>query len=302
MLVVALDEGFGGRVASALGVAPVGLDVRVFEGGEFRVRVQESVRGADVYVVQTVHADVHDRLVQLLFTISALKDAFAARVTAVLPYLCYARQDRRVEPRDPVPTRYVAQLLEAAGADCVVTMDVHDLAAFQNAFRIPVQHLESARWLARRVTAECVIAPDTGGLKRAERFRSFLPGATLAVVEKHRSGEGLRGGLLVGDVAGRSCVVVDDILSTGQTLARACSACLSGGATAVHAAVTHCLFHQDAGAVLMAAGFDGLVVADTVPPPRAFPGLAVEPMAPVFAEALRRMHEGRSVEGFLRGE
>ena len=220
---------------------------REFEDGEHKARPLVSVRDRDVYVLQSLHSDaqqsVNDKLVRLLLFLGALKDASAARVTAVVPYLAYARKDRKSKPRDPVSTRYVAQLFEAVGVDCIVTLDVHNLAAFQNAFRCRCENLEAnplfvAHFAGRLADADVVVvAPDAGGIKRAEDFRRRLAAALgrpvpMAFAEKHRSSGIVSGEALVGDVSGRVAIIVDDLISGGTTAARAAQACRARGAQA----------------------------------------------------------------------
>ncbi len=175
---------YGERVASALGLPLAGHEEREFEDGEHKARPLENVRGRDVYVIHSLYGEpgisANDKLVRLLFFIGALKDASAARVTAICPYLAYSRKDRRSKPRDPVSSRYVAQLFEAVGTDRMVTLDVHNLAAYQNAFRIPAEHLEArglfVAWFAARLQDEnlVVVSPDAGGVKRADALRDSL--------------------------------------------------------------------------------------------------------------------------------
>jgi len=305
---------FGERVAEALGIELAAHEERDFEDGEHKTRPRESVRGRDVFVVLSLHGDgeqsVNDKLVRLLFFIGALKDASAASVTAVVPYLGYARKDRKTKTRDPVATRYVAQLLEAAGADRVVTIDVHNLAAFQNAFRCRTDHLEAAGLFVRHFEALldgelCVVSPDAGGVKRADRFRTLLARATGreiagAFMEKYRSRGVVSGEAFVGDVEGRAAIVIDDLISTGTTMLRAARACRESGATAVYAVATHGLFTGEAAATVADPLFDSIVVTDTVPPFR-LPSELVEARltvldaAPLFAEAIRRIHAGGSL-------
>ena len=311
-------RGFGGEVAAALGVPLSGHEERQFEDGEHKARPLGNVRGRDVYVVESLYGEpgksANDKFVRLLFFAGALKDASAARITIVAPYLCYARKDRKTKPRDPVTTRYVAQLMEAAGADRVVTVDVHNPAAYQNAFRIRSEHLEAKKLFVDHFTpligAEelVVVSPDVGGVKRAEAFREAMERRLArpvgrAFMEKYRSAGVVSGEALVGEVAGRTAIIIDDLISSGGTLARAAAACRSGGARRVHAAATHGLFNAQAGAVLSAAALDGLVVTDTVPPFRLDAGarsrLRVVTVAPLVAEAVRRIHEGGSIVELL---
>jgi len=305
---------FGQRVAGELGMPLARHEEREFEDGEHKARPLESVRGRDVYVVHTLYADernsVNDKLVRLLFFVGALRDASADRITAVVPYLCYARKDRRSKPRDPVSTRYVASLLEAVGADRVVTLDVHNLAAYQNAFRIRAEHLEARNLFADSFGPMvgagdvAVVSPDIGGVKRAEAFREALErrlGRPLgrAFMEKSRSEGVVSGDTLVGDVSGRTVIIIDDLISSGTTLARAVAACRAQGARRIFAAASHGLFTVKAGELLGNPVLEQLVVTDTVPPFRlgaaAREKLRIVSVAPLFAEAIRRIHAGGSL-------
>jgi ribose-phosphate pyrophosphokinase len=305
---------FGQRVAGELGMPLARHEEREFEDGEHKARPLESVRGRDVYVVHTLYADernsVNDKLVRLLFFVGALRDASADRITAVVPYLCYARKDRRSKPRDPVSTRYVASLLEAVGADRVVTLDVHNLAAYENAFRIRAEHLEARNLFADSFGPMvgagdvAVVSPDIGGVKRAEAFREALErrlGRPLgrAFMEKSRSEGVVSGDTLVGDVSGRTVIIIDDLISSGTTLARAVAACRAQGARRIFAAASHGLFTVKAGELLGNPVLEQLVVTDTVPPFRlgaaAREKLRIVSVAPLFAEAIRRIHAGGSL-------
>ena len=322
MQLFALDasHAFGERVAAALGVPLAAHEERAFEDGEHKGRPLEGVRGRDVYVLQSLHggpdASADDKLCRLLFFLGAVRDAGAAQVTAVIPYLAYGRKDRRTKPRDPVTTRYVAQLLEAMGVDCVVTMDAHNLVAFQNAFRCRAEHLDSRMVFGGPLAAligaaepVVVASPDPGGVKRAQLFReSFAQrlGREVgsAFAEKRRSGGVVSGDLLVGDVAGATVVVVDDLISTGGTMRRCARSCLAQGATRVLAVAAHGLFTGPAAAAIAAPELALTLVTDTVPPFRLPPeliGRCVEVVsaAPLFAEAIRRLHAGGSINDLL---
>jgi ribose-phosphate pyrophosphokinase len=308
---------FGTAVARALGLELALHEERAFEDGEHKARPLVSVRGRDVYVLQSLHggpdASPNDKLCRLLFFAAALRDAGASRVTAVIPYLAYARKDRRTQSRDPVTTRYVAELIEAVGIDRVVAVDVHNPAAFENAFRCPTVHLEARPLFVAhllpllRQQPAAVVSPDAGGAKRAELLREALAEAlgaevALAFLEKRRSGGVVSGETGVfGAVEGRHAVIVDDLISTGTTLARAAAACRAAGAASVHALVTHGLFTGDAAAVVAGAGFEQLVLTNTVPPFRLPPAttqkyLTVLDATPLVAEAIRRLHQDESPE------
>jgi ribose-phosphate pyrophosphokinase len=309
---------FGARVSGHLGIALSAHEEREFEDGEHKSRPLESVRGQDVYAIHSLYAEpgvsVNDKLVRLLFFLGALRDAGAASVTALVPYLCYARKDQKSKPRDPVTTRYVATLFEAVGVDRVVTLDVHNLAAFQNAFRCRTEHLEARKLFVEHFAAllggeaAAVVSPDIGGVKRAELFRQALSrrlgrDIASAFMEKQRSGGVVSGDTLVGDVRGRAVVILDDLVSTGTTLARAVSACHAAGATHIHAAASHGLFVGGAKALFANPELERVVVTDSVPPFRlsdaARAKLTVLDAAALFAEAIRRMHDGGSLVELL---
>jgi ribose-phosphate pyrophosphokinase len=276
------------------------------------------VGNADVYVVQSLHggpeASANDKLCRLLFFIGALKNAGAARVIAVVPYLCYARKDRRTKPNDPVTTRYVAAMFEAIGTDAVVTLEVHNPVAYENAFRCRTVTLTATPLFveyASKLKDEnlCVVSPDTGGAKRAELFRETLEAIRgrpigKAFADKHRSAGVVTGDLFVGDVTGATALVIDDLISTGGTLVRAARAARSAGARRVIALTAHGLFMEGAAEALADPALDRVIVTDTVPPFRLPAGasrdkLDILPSAPLFAEAIARLHEGRPLTELL---
>lgn len=313
------SRSFGEAIARQLGISLSACEERDFEDGEHKSRSLVNVRNRDVYVIQSLYADtrqsVNDKLVRLLFFIGALKDASAGKVTAVVPHLAYARKDAKTQTRDPVTTRYVAQLFEAVGTDRVLTMDVHNLAAFQNAFRYRTDHLEATglfvAHFASLLKAEphiTVVSPDIGGMKRAERFRQALGRAlnralNVAFMEKTRAKGVMRAGRLIGEVSGPA-IIIDDLISTGGTLLAAAIACRECGAEKVYAAATHGIFVGDAKRLLSGTELDKLIVTDTIPPFRLDPDLArdklvVLPAAPLFAEAIRCIHTGGSLVALL---
>lgn len=319
LFALAESRPYGEKVGELLGLPLSPIEERQFEDGEHKTRSLANVRDRDVYVIYSLYgepgASSNDKLCRLLFFIGALKDASARRVTAVAPYLCYSRKDRKTKPRDPVITRYVASLFEAVGTDRVVTLDVHNLAAFENAFRCRTDHLEAKKlfvdFFAPRLNHEelVVVSPDIGGAKRAEQLRLALAqrlgrDAGSAFLEKYRSAGKVTGEAVVGDVADKVAIIVDDLISTGATIARAATACRAHGAKQVYAAATHGLFVDPAARALAGAHLDRLVVTDSIPPLR----LPVESLAenvtvletaPLVAEAVRRMHEGGSIVELL---
>ncbi|MEY2724434.1 MAG: hypothetical protein RLZZ458_301 [Planctomycetota bacterium] len=309
------SRGFGEAAAAAIGVELLPHEERQFEDGEFKVRPLCSVRNRHVFVIQSLYGEsdqtVCDKLCRLLFFTGALRDAGAQRVTLAIPYLCFARKDQRSKPRDPVTTRYVAALMESAGATDVFTMDVHNIAAFQNAFRIPAEHLESRRLLLEPVIEVAremdlaVVSPDIGGVRRAAAFREALSRRTRQVissafVEKHRSAGVVSGDTVIGDVEGRTVVLVDDMISRGTTISRAAQACRNHGALQIWAVAAHGLFAADAETVLESAKLNRLVTTNSIPPFRLSPAfishsLLVINAAPLFGEAILRMYDGRSL-------
>jgi ribose-phosphate pyrophosphokinase len=310
---------FGEKVSAHLGVSLSAHEEREFEDGEHKIRPLINVRGKDVFVLQSLYSDgrqsVNDKLCRLLFFLGALRDASAERVTAVAPYLCYARKDKKSKPRDPVTTRYVAGLFEAMGVDRVVTLDVHNLAAFQNAFRIRTDHLEAKRLFVEhfiplaRQEEIVVVSPDVGGVKRAEDFRQAL-GAALdrpiygAFMEKYRSEGVVSGEAVIGDVSGKMAIIIDDLISSGTTLARAAESCRAQGATKIYAAASHGVFSGKASQTLSNSALEKVVITDTIPPFRLDPDLArnklvVLDAAKLFAEAIRRIHSGGSIVELL---
>lgn len=319
MQLFALNAGeFGDAVARELGIAPGPLEIRGFEDGEHKARPLVSVRGEDVYVIARLSGEagdsVNDRLVRLLFFLAALKDDGAARVTAVIPYLAYARKDRQTKSRDPVATRTLARLVEAVGTDAVVTLDVHNLSAFQNAFRCPTWHLDTARLFCRHLSGRLgagpltVVSPDAGGVKRAQLFREMLERVTgrpagAAFMEKRRSSGKVSGSLLVGEAAGAEAIVVDDMIASGGTMVRAARALKEAGAGPVTALAAHGLFTEGAEAALADPAVDRWIVTDTVPLTRLSPEavLRVEVLsaAPLFAEAIRRLSSNGSLVELL---
>ena len=310
---------FGQKIADHLGMTLSDHEERAFEEGEHKTRPLTNVRGADVFVIQSLYGEpgesVNDKLCRLLFFAGALRDASAGRVTVLAPYLCYARKDRKTQTRDPVTTRYVASLFEAVGVDRVVTIDVHNLAAFQNAFRCRTEHLEARPLFAQHLAKTCadddlvVLSPDVGGMKRAETFRRSLEGLIdrsvgIGFMEKRRALGEVTGERLYADVNGKTVVMIDDMIGSGTTVERAANACLNAGAQQVFAAATHGLFVGRAGEVIGGDALKQTLVTDSVPPFRLDPTIVeakvtVLSAAPLFADAIRAIHENGSIAELL---
>jgi len=313
---------YGARVAAHLGMPLAPVEERDFEDGEHKARPLGNVRGKDAYVICSLYGDdrlsVNDKLVRLLFFVGALRDAAAQSVTVVAPYLCYARKDRKTKARDPISSRYVAQMFEAMGTTRFVTMDVHNLAAFQNAFRCPTEHLEArvlfASHFAQRLRGEqlVVLSPDVGGVKRAEEFRRTLADAVSeppggGFMEKRRSRGVVTGDVLVADVADRGVIILDDLISSGTTMRRCAKAARAAGARKVYAVATHGLFMAGAAEVFADEAFDGVVVTDTVPAFRLPTSLVAQKITvldstALVAEAIRRIAAGGSIVELLGTE
>lgn len=307
--------GLGENIAASLGMALSPHEERDFEDGEHKTRPLVSVRGQDVFVVQSLFSEpeqsVNDKFCRLLFFIGALKDASAQSVTAVIPYFGYARKDRKTKDRDPVTTKYMAQLFEAVGTDRVITMDVHNLAAYQNSFRISAEHLEARVLFAPQLAAlisdddVVVVSPDAGGMKRAEQMRENLAACLkrevgLAFLEKKRSEGQVTGDRLVGDVKGRIAILVDDIISSGATMGRAVQSLHKHGAKKSWIVATHGIFVGVANEVLADSRVERVFITDTIPPFRLKESLLSEKVTvletgPLWAAVIRNVHEGRSL-------
>lgn len=312
-------DALGKEMASALGCDLGALEERSFEDGEHKIRPLDTVAGCDVYVVHSLHGgpqeSPNDKLCRLLFFIGALKDAGAARVTAITPYLCYARKDRRTKAQDPVTIRYLAGLFEAVGVNAIATLEVHNEAAFENAFRCPSIALSIAPLIVNRIMEiagdrpVCVVSPDLGGGKRADVLCEALEKVAgrpigKAFVEKHRSSGVVSGDLFAGEVANAFCVVVDDLVSTGGTLVRAAKAARARGAREIIACVAHGLFMPGAESALADLSIDRIIATDSVPPFRLPSGpvlakLELISAAPLLAETVRRLHQNETLADLL---
>lgn len=271
----------GHAVARAGGFALAPHEERDFGGGEHKGRPLAEVRGRDVFVLHSLWGEAgqsaNDKLCRLLFFLAACRDHGAARLTAIAPYLCYSRKDRQTKPQDPVTTRYVGALFGAVGVDCVMTVDVHNLAAFQNAFRCRTLHLDTLGLFADLIAGNAgaaglaVVSPDAGGVKRAQLLREAAVQATgrevgFGLMEKRRSSGAVSGQLFAGDVAGREVWIVDDIIAGGDTMLRAARACRDHGAARVHLLAAHALFAEDTLARLDDPAIDTVTLTDAAGP------------------------------------
>lgn len=291
------------HVGVPLGTAFVGR----FADGETRVRMEENVRGADCYIIQPTRPPVNEHLMELLIMIDALRRASAWRISAVIPYFGYAKQEKKTAGREPITAKLVANLLTVAGAHRVIALDLHT-PAIEGFFDIPVDHLRAAPLLAgyyRGLNLSNVVAvsPDAGGVARAHDFRNRLGGDTdLAIVFKHRPSPEVAEVLeVVGHVKGCTAIIVDDLIQSGGTLVQAAVALKEHGAEHVFVAATHAILVANALNRLAAAPIDALVVTDSVPVPEhsGQPCLNVVSVAPLIGAAIRRIHEQQSVSALF---
>jgi ribose-phosphate pyrophosphokinase len=314
------SEDYGRKISKILGI-PLGKhEEREFEDGEHKIRPLENVRGRDVFVVHSLYTDNHesvnDKLCRLLFFIGALKDASARQVTAVIPYFAYSRKDRKTKARDPITMKYVACILEAAGTDQIMTLDIHNVAAFQNSFRIPTEHLEGAVLFAPYLSLlteddeVVVVSPDAGGIKRAERLQTILADLAhkkihLAFIHKQRSEGIVRGGhTVVGDVQGKTTIIIDDIIASGSTINLAAQALHKAGASRIIACASHALFVGNTEEIIDNPILERILIADTIAPFRMNKEqlekkIQIIDSSVLFAKAMKRSQAGDSLVELL---
>ncbi|MCL8208343.1 MAG: ribose-phosphate pyrophosphokinase [Actinomycetia bacterium] len=287
------------KLADYLGVSVAQADIGRFSNGEIRVNIEENVRGTDVFIVQPTSAPVNDNLMELLLMIDACRRSSAHRITAVIPYYGYARQDRKTRSREPISAKLVANLITVAGADRVLTMDLH-APQLQGFFDIPVDNLFGNRILADHIASlnlenPMVFSPDAGGVFRARQLAKYL-GCPLGFIDKRRPEPNVSEVVnVVGKVKGKTVILVDDMIDTGGTIAQAAVAVLELGATAVYACATHPVFSGRAAETLNAAPIRSIVVTDTIPLHNAPRQTEVISVAPLLGEAIMRVHEHLSV-------
>lgn len=284
------------------------LQVLKFSDGELSVEIEDNVRGHDVFIVQSTSAPGNDHLMELLITIDALKRASAARITAVMPYFGYSRQDRKLKPRVPITAKLVADLLTTAGADRVLAMDLHagQLVGF---FNIPVDNLNALpvvlpylkeKYGDRPLT---IVSPDMGGVERARQLAGRMDNPPIAIIDKRRSGPNQIAEMrIVGEVANTTCILVDDMVDTGGTLVKACDALIREGASKVIACCTHSVLSGTAVETLSNSPIEEVIVTDTIPIPKTAVGgkFTVVSVATLFSEAIKRIHSGDSISSLFR--
>jgi len=291
-----------GKICGALGSTPGSVSVKTFSDGEIHLQVQENVRGADCFVVQPTSTPVDHNLMELLLMMDALKRASAARITAVLPYYGYARQDRKDRPRMPISARLVANLIQTSGADRVLALDLH-AAQIQGFFDVPVDHLFAAPVMIEYFDAigrrdMTVVSPDAGGVERARAFAKRL-NAPLAIIDKRRTDVNVAEVMhIIGDVEGRHCLIVDDLIDTAGTLVKAAEALLEKGAESVTACATHAVLSGEAVERIEASNILEVVVTNSIPLSEAASRcsrIKTLSVAPLLARAIQSIHEDGSV-------
>jgi ribose-phosphate pyrophosphokinase len=293
------------KVAEKLGIELGQVEIKTFADGEIYVKYMESIRGADVFIIQPTCRPVNENLVELLIMIQAARLASAHRVTAVVPWMGYSRQDKKSCPREPITARLVADVIQAAGADRVITMDLH-AGQLQGFFSVPVDHMTALSMIAdyfkfKDLGDLVVVSPDAGGLKTAKRLADRME-CSVAVLSKLRPEHNVSRVMhVIGEVEGKTAIIVDDIIDTGGTLTVGAQALHKRGVTAVYACVTHAILSGPAIPRLAASRIQELVVTNTIPlaPEKLIDRITVLSVAPLVAEAIRRIHEDRSVSELL---
>lgn len=289
------------KVAEYAGVTLGNAYVSTFSDGEIYVNIKETVRGADVFVVQSSAPPVNDNLMELLIMIDALKRASAGRITAVLPYYGYARQDRKAKARDPITAKLVANLLTEAGADRVLTMDLH-ASQIQGYFDIPVDHLLGVPILAEHfkskgIESPVIVSPDMGSVSRARNFAKILD-APIAIIDKRRPKANVAEVMnIIGDVDGKDVIIVDDLIDTAGTITEAANALIKFGAKSVRACCTHPVLSGPAIERIKDSKIEELVVLDTVilGKEKEIDKISVVSAAKLFGRAIRRIYDNKSV-------
>ena len=295
-------------IAIYLDVSLTEADVRRFSDMEVFVEIHENVRGEDVFVVQSTSYPANDNIMELLVCLDALRRGSARRVTAVLPYYGYARQDRKSGPRTPISAKLLANLITSAGADRILTIDLH-AAQIQGFFDIPADNLYSAPVFKTDIISRyksedlVVVSPDVGGVIRARAIASKIE-ADLAIIDKRRPRAGISEVMnIIGDVSGRHCIMVDDIVDSGGTLCNAAQALIDAGAVSVDAYVTHGVLSGGAVSRVASSPLNSLVTTDSIQSTEAMrvaKNIRQITVAPLLGEAIRRIHEERSVSSLFQ--
>ncbi len=294
------------EIVDYLGISLGDVTVSLFKDGETMIQINENVRGTDVFLLQPTCSPVNRNIMELLLMVDALKRASAGRITAVIPYYGYARQDKKVQPRVPISAKLMADLITVAGTNRVLTADLH-VGQIQGFFNIPVDHLYAAPVLAdyvknRYPNDTVVVSPDAGGVERARAFAKRL-NASLAIIDKRREKANVSQVMnVIGDVDGKDAVLLDDIIDTAGTITQAVSAIKEKGAERVIAACTHAVLSDPALDRISASGLEEVIATNTIPMDNKQQGckkLTVLSIAPLLGEAIKRIHEESSVSSLF---
>jgi len=289
------------EICNNLQIPDGAITVKGFSDGESFVKIEENVRGRDVFVVQSISFPANDHLMELLLIIDALRRASARRITAVLPYYGYGRQDRKVEPRVPISARVVADLIETVSPNRILTMDLH-ADQIQGFFRIPVDHLFFSPVLAEYINSQkiedlVIVSPDSGGAERARNFGKKVNGS-LAIIDKRRpkANESVVMNV-IGDIKGKNCLLLDDMIDTGGTIAKAAAALFENGAKSVRCCATHGVLSGEAPEKLNKVPFSEIVLANSIliPDGKKINHLKTLSIAPIIAKAIERIHKEESI-------
>ncbi len=295
------NKGLAEKICKELGETLGDSEIGTFSDGEISVNINETVRGADIFVIQPTCPPVNENLMELLILMDAMRRASAGRINAVIPYYGYARQDRKAKARDPITSKLVANVLTVAGADRVLSMDLH-AAQLQGYFDIPVDHLLGGPILAEYFKSKIgkdtvVVSPDVGGVQRARNFASILD-LPIAIIEKRRPKANVSEVMnIIGDVEGKDAIIVDDIIDTAGSMTKAAKVLKDFGAKRVFACCTHAVLSGPAIERIKDSVIEKLVVTDTIPltEEKKIDQIEVVSVAPIFAEAIRRIYKNESV-------
>lgn len=295
------------KIANAVGVPLGRTSVDRFSDGEIRINIEESIRGCDIFIVQSTSAPVNDNLMELLIMIDALRRASAHTINAVIPYYGYARQDRKARSREPITAKLVADMLEKAGCDRVIALDLH-AAQIQGFFDIPVDHLMGAPLLADYFMTKgidkdaVVVSPDHGGVTRARKLAEFLK-APIAIIDKRRPKANVAEIMnIIGSVEGKKCILIDDMIDTAGTITLAAQALMDAGATEVYASATHPVLSGPAIERIEKSPIKELIVTDSInlPKEKQIEKLIQISVGPLIGDAIKRIHENKPVSPLFK--
>jgi len=293
------------EIARHLSIELGKTELKRFSDGETLIKIEESVRGADVFIIQPTCSPSNETIMELLIFIDAVKRASAEHITAVMPYYGYARQDKKLYAREPISAKLVSNLIETAGANRVLCLDLHS-GAIQGFFDIPADNLSAMNLLAeffgkKGVKNLVVVSPDAGGVKRAKKFSEII-GVDLAIINKFRPKENVAETIgVLGNVKEKNCIMVDDMIDTAGTLCAAAKTLKENGAKKIFACATHGIFSGEAFKKINESDIDEVIVTDSVPLKRDAPGkITVLSIAPLIADAIKRIHSGKSISELFR--